>query len=404
MGKRAVKTITTCLLIVALLSCSFSVYAVEYDPDYTEAQEDITNQWLYYVYLTLRAWGIEIQFNDYVGYTDEVGVYLWQLTQQWLETIPSIDSWSALIFPWKWSVDNWGRFKGNENFLQDVQDFSEWLVTELALATDSEYVVQQGMDYVFDDDGNKYYVGYYGSDLVRLATPVYTIDTTYDHESGYTYWNEGRYRTYYRVYNNGYGRFVGVYVQELRSGQYVAAGSTSVPLSNPVDTWYCRFFYYEGGTVGGSYREPGVYFYYSNSLYNGNPSVYTPQYYFHMNLSSAGSDGSLVIVTGDIDIPDNLNPDDSIVIDGDEVTYIQIDWPESIDIGNLPAVISTGELENPEIDQIYTNIPALIEEAGDSMEIMRQIIFRMPDGVLIALYGLLSAGVIFGFLRIMREH
>ena len=72
---------------------------------------------------------------------------------------------------------------------------------------------------------------------------------------------------------------------------------------------------------------------------------------------------SISILTRTINLPDN-DPDysqgDSITIVDNEPDYSIVDWDGSVNVSNLPSIISTGTIDNPELDQIYTNIPPLI--------------------------------------------
>ena len=95
----------------------------------------------YYVWLCMRAWGIEVTYQNFREYTDEVGQQIWQWIIEYLGTLPSaytIDQWIA---PWQSSYDYWGNYQFNSSALEDIQEFVQWLITKLWLTDNSTYYV-----------------------------------------------------------------------------------------------------------------------------------------------------------------------------------------------------------------------------------------------------------------------
>lgn len=126
-----------------------------------------------------------------------------------------------------------------------------------------------------------------------------------------------------------------------------------------------------------------------------------------MNNATIENVGDINIITADIilpiESPDYTNGDSITIIDGDP-DYSIIEWDGEVTVSNLPAIVSTGTINDPGIGEFFGWIPTLVNTAKDSMEFFQQVIFMMPDQVLICMYAVLGAGVLFGILRLMREH
>lgn len=405
MSKRVSKILITSLLVIGMLSCSFSVYAVDADPvpTYPPGYEDYLSQvemnnktMARFIWLLLNSWGIRITYQELEEYNEYVEQHIIEWVIEYLISLPSsytIDQWIA---PWQVGYDYWGNFRGNANMLEDVQEFADWLVDRLSLEDNSTKVINPVMS-----------LGAYN---------LYELNTWYYADRGnsppaYIYiqsgMNNGTSPDYYFVWrdtrDNSYNL---VFLKNLSW-----AGQLAVRLTNDIQDIDTQTVGYRTSTQSWASQSVAPWWIWVVNFNNYYPFGAT---YFSGDNVEFGSfmrnatvtyEGDVKVITGSIVLPpDNptYTPGDGITIIDGEPTYEEITF--SGEITNLPAIVSTGEIDNPEIDQIYTNIPALVEEAGSSMEIFRQIIFRLPDGVLIALYAMLSAGVIFGFLRLMREH
>lgn len=402
-SKRVKKLVVSLLLAISILSCSFSVYAVEgtappVGDNWLLVSNDETAAFL--VWQLLQSWGIDVQYQNISQWTGDVQ----DLVQNWIYDFlgdqPSIESVGAWIADWLFGTDFWGNLVVNNTLLEDVQAFADWLLDKYDLSSNEDIVVN----------------------------PVYSV-------GGYTFYQFGiSYAVNQSIAENPFEAIKFSLEQGNASG-YMIFKNTDMD-DRPNSQWgfvLLSNLNYSSVRLRMQIRENGSFN--NGTLVNfSHPSVSSNGWYYERNqgliyrqgvpegryFEGSGSElieflrnvtvtmeGNIKIVTSLINLPDDdigYSPGDSMTIIDGEPDYSVVDWDGTVNVGNLPAIVSTGRIENPEIDQIYTNIPPLVEEAGDSMEIMRQIIFRMPDGVLIALYAMLSAGVIFGILRIMREH
>lgn len=413
-SNRAIKIAISLLLAISLFCCSFSVYAYD-EGDRVTSQEYL---WAYYIYEFLNSIGIKIEYRGIIEYINEIQDTIIDWAIEYIadeieaELMPSNYSIAKWVAPWQAGYDYWGNLQFNSTMLEDLEDFATWLKAKFSLINDDVIVVNP----VYSLNGyqlynyNQWYPCEYsdGTPYQDYINVNYTIEqgstrplgfffVRYQHAQGHMVCE--CYSVAVTINNMGSNR-IGVYAMD--DGGDINRVSLG---AQPAD----QFWNLSSGGV-----------YYTTNNFVAKPGtgelLWIPgdnvtdltlsqiRNQFLPNLEVV-QEGDIRIVTATISMP-SLDPtyeagDGMTIVDGEPV-YEEIVF--SGEVTNLPAIVSTGEIANPEIDQIYTNIPALVDEAGDSMEIMRQIIFRMPDGVLIALYGLLSAGVIFGFLRIMREH
>lgn len=410
MKSRALKIAVSLLLSASLLCFSFSVYAVDPTPQPTGLPTDYIAEMdkqtmTYYIWLCMKAWGINLTYDESTEFQQAISDQIDNWVLDYIAEQPSIYSVATWIAPWSAALDMWGNYKFNNNLLDDVQDFVDWLVIKLGLIGGNTNTVI-GDNYAINGIYPLYKANQWYDSILYDGTYVNPTDIGYQILD--TNVSDVQYFYIYRTDLNDY---VQVYIFNTTSFQ---AGWTN----------YVRFSMYtdidEQIYVATQYFDPSFL---STSTYGvkymgmqGNNCRIRPRIFdgpemnsnqvlnFYSDMRLVAVDG-MTVNTADLllpaDDPNYTNGDGMVVVDGTP-QYGEVSF--SGEITNLPAIISTGTLENPEIEQIYTNIPPLVEEASGSMEIMRQIIFRMPDEVLIALYALLSVGVIFGFLRIMREH
>lgn len=414
-SKRVKKLVVSLLLAISLLSCSFSVYAVEgtappVGDNWLLVSNDETAAFL--VWQLLQSWGIDIQYQNISQWTGDVQDLIQNWIYDFLGDQPSIESVGAWIADWLFGTDFWGNLVVNQTLLEDVQDFADWLVDKYDLTDNSTEII----DPVYTASGYTFYQTdtWYNAILANGEIPdnvrAFNFITTQGNVSGYI------------IVRN----------TEYEFNQSSGWGVVALSNINPNGTTYLKRTY---SLSDGTQQSTTTLSFSSFTLssqgwyYRWRQGALTPDYgtdqtaivkpygsYFEgtgqeivnfLNNITVVTQGDIKFVISIINLPDTdpaYTPGDSLTIIDGQPDYSEVDWDGTVTVGNLPAIISTGSLENPEIDQIFTNIPPLVEEAGNSMEIFRQIIFRMPDGVLIALYALLSAGVIFGLLRIMREH
>lgn len=415
MNSRALKITVSLLLTVSLLCCSVSVFAEEENPLLQANDQTVA----FLVWQLLKSWGIDVQFNNISEFTVEVQNEITNWIWDYLEEQPSIESIIAWIADWTYGTDFWGNLVVNHTLMDDVRAFANWLVNEKELEDNSTQVLNPTYTVngatVFYSNVLYESEDYYNNGTRYIAMSASPDDFDLD-EGIHPFWCilvNTTYNTFYLLSfklieeNYNYPKY---FIGMTEDGVVEGVQGTSYG-------WQINKFGYSFGL------RP---FFPSSDPLNGYginlPTTFTPLtfasnsnggynmlYYFLESITDFDleieGNNRIVVTEKIIPVPgeDYTSEESMTIIDG-QPTYQEIDWPEEIKVSNLPAIVSTGTIENPEVDQIYTNIPAFIQMAGDTMNGFKQIIFRMPDEVLIVIYAVLSVGVLFGFLRIMREH
>lgn len=91
------------------------------------------------------------------------------------------------------------------------------------------------------------------------------------------------------------------------------------------------------------------------------------------------------------------------IIDG-QPDYSVIQFPDTISVDNLPAVVSTRKIENPHLEDAYRPIQGLINYAKDGISVCTALLYELPDEMVYMWYGMIASIVIWGMIKLMREH
>lgn len=421
------------VLCIATLTFSISVFADDEptptptappieDLEYTPAETLWQNAGVEALWILLNAWGIRITYGDTQEFTEEVRNTMENLVIEYLDSLPSPMSIFSWCQPWLWSVDFWGNARFNESMLEDVESFANWLITKFSLVDDSQEVLN----------------------------PVYTANGAQLYESN----------TYYR--SESYEKDGISYIAMSRSSDFQSSG-TKTPywfvLYNPtLDYWYFIFIrpvgssyelphYFLGLDIGGNegwissdsrswdgITKFGYEFCFVNPYPNGysynNPNLPLNTTYLSFSNDGVGwnylyrfvnslsefnivMEGDTKIVTTAINLPAE-NPDytagDSVTIVDGQPVYVTIDWSSEVTVSNLPAIVSTGSIPvpgdtlNPGMISAYRPISSFINMASDTMRLMTGIIYEFPEEVIIPIYAIMGGMILFGVIKLMREH
>lgn len=409
MNSRAVKIAVSLLLTVSLLCCSVSVFADDVQPTNTPypGTEDhplmVRNfdEIAFIVWQLLESWGIKITYQDISSYTSDVEELIINWIWEFLDEQPSIETIYAWVLDWWFGTDFWGNLVVNDTLLEDVEAFAGWLERKYGLIDNDNLVInpKYAVNGVTLFNLNTYYQAVNKSDLLPNSNWfAIKVDTDEQNNSNngvlgffFVHTHINTYECFFISYSNG--NYVAT--QYGLTYETVEEWAGQVNVSNW--TLNVNNYYYGFSSFHPNMILAGDYF---------QSKSWNDELQFLNNLQVENI-GDYKVVTAEIEFPvenPNYSPGDGMTIVDGQPDYGQVTIPDSISVNNLPAIVSTGTIENPEVDQIYTNIPAFFQMAGDTMNGFKQILFRMPDEVLICLYAVLSIGVIFGFLRIMREH
>ena len=98
-----------CLLI---FSCLAPALATDTPPAPLDEGTNAVEEALitYYIWLCMRAWGIEVTYGDVDGYCQEISDQMMNWIFEYLEDTPSIYSINTWIAPWQANLDYWVNY------------------------------------------------------------------------------------------------------------------------------------------------------------------------------------------------------------------------------------------------------------------------------------------------------
>lgn len=400
--KNGIRVAICVLLVVAVLAMSLSVFADNADTIDDDTLIEINEQLaVYYVWYTMQAMGIDVTVGDVEGFTDEVNNWLLNKIYEFFDTLPSAYTLSTWVAPWQATADYWGNFMGNESMLEDITEFADWLVRVMALQNDQTVVVGYG-DYIQFWNGVKYYPIKYSPILYGNYNILYDYNgaTCYGYASGsnpsgVTYYIAFSRDNRHSVISLQNDAILSYYWVTIVPGQ---TGGTTVQ---------------EGHRTNNSiYNNMSTYpFYYStsNTYHSANLIPYNDMAdtYDDLLLALTGQfeekNDDIEIITGTIDTPDDTTGKTIKIIDGG-YDLIEIEWPSSISVDNLPAIVSTGTVANPGLEAFWGFIPVLAEQTKDAIVLTRGLIYELPEELVVTFYAVMGGLILFGIIKLMREH
>lgn len=417
MGKgRIVKLVVCLMLVMSTLTLSFSVLAVDPSPSPSPSlppmDEGLPVVWeefgRYSVWLLLKSWGINITYGETVEFTDELGDYLDSLVLDFLDATPSIGSLYSWTAPWLWQDDFWGNLRYNNSMLEDVQDFADYLISLFELG-DNENIQLGGNENISGITIYQCDRWYRSSQYTDNSHTQFVKVGLQENDSALSYWRDETEIRYFYIYmDNKY------YYTLISPVAYTNVQFRMLWKDTEAS---------ESDNLGGPYtsvnnlRSSGLYW--SGNVQTGSAAIVIPEgciplYANNMQqITSFIDTGEIVtedeygIVTEIINLPDNdptYTEGDSVIIEDGNPIYITVEWPDRISIDNLPAVISPTTITDPDLEGVYGEVTPFIRTFSGGMDMMRSIIMQLPEEVIACLFALMGAIIIFGFIKIMREH
>lgn len=402
------------VLIVGVLAMSLSVFAV----DFTDRVNSYEYLWAYYIYQFLSSIGIDVTYRDIVGYTDEVQDTIIDWVVNYIADLIEADSQPSnytiaqWVAPWQAEYDYWGNLKYNSTMLEDMQDFAEWLKQKFSLVDNTTVVINPvitlGNYQLYEP--NKVYIaarypngtplGIYLSLQITTQAPYYFIYTLTDYDAG---------MPYFCLLNN-----------PLDQAFSITGEGNALRFSDDLNTWSLATTVSSGNSAT-TFRgyTTGTTQYMSSSMnrqipQDANVWVGTRRE-FAAFLANAelNIEGDVKFVTSNIVLPED-NPsytpgDGMTIIDGvPEYSVINID---NVTVDNLPAIITQGKIpdvsndeENPGFSVPWQAINGLIQYVAAPAGAIMALVNEAPVEGVIMLYALIGGIIIFGMIRIMREH
>lgn len=391
--------ITAVILAVILMLCPLSTCFA--------ASEIVTEEILYLIWETLKAWGINIVENGVSEFTENVEHWLNGTLDDYLnqEINEVLDTWITGL---EWTIDNFGRRLLNGTGVTQLYLFAIWLKNQFNLSDDQTNALPTGNGQI-NING---VIGYADAIVANYYWQSYSYIYNYDIIKS----------------NTDYPVFFYAYVSTLAGTQKACVGAYS---ETP---FMVQVTIYNSGTDTTNYQNylaeeyNGYYFVdlvagsnlnYWNAYNNRNTKPYGENPYLNNysltecktllagQLIPAG-EADVNINTGTISFP----PGDPsyqtgysmIYYDDGSVAYLDINWPDSISADNLPAVVSTGSISDPEIRSVWLPVRAFVNYFKSGFDIMTQIIYRMPDEIVSMALAIMGGMIIFGTIKLMREH
>lgn len=398
-----------CLLI---FSCLAPALATDTPPAPLDEGTNAVEEALitYYIWLCMRAWGIEVTYGDVDGYCQEISDQMMNWIFEYLEDTPSIYSINTWIAPWQANLDYWGNYQFNDSLLEDVQDFVDWLCNLLGATDNSTIIINPN-----------YVIGGYN---LYESNKWYEIDTAgqytamYD-DFGYFRINTGNQTVkFFVVFYNDAMQFMLVdntawsidytllITDDFHNIGRAGSGSQGYYNVNGQGVYYNAIsFPYNSSNNAIWYPSGGTYFY-SNANWQ-NWSSYNTDIKQFMNTAVITEIGDTKVICSDIILPvDNpdYTPGDSIHIVDNQPDYLQIEWNGEVTVSNLPAIVSTGTVQEPGLQDAFSPIIAVIDYSADAIAAIVGIMYEFPEEVIIPIYALMGAIIVFGTIKLMREH
>lgn len=395
MKKKTIMRCASAVIALILFLCPLSIcFATDPTPAPTspaiQQVNDLAKEVIYYyIWIYLRSVGINVEYGDIEEYTGAINDWIETELLEWLDTVPGIGTIDQLLYPWKffWNPD--GYLVGNQSFLDDIRDFTEYLID------------------IFDLDDNE---------TVQTSTSGYSIDELIVYALPY-------------VYSNSAGT-QGVTVSVISSATdvYYAVNRASssattakvVPISLGTGSVNVHEYYTSGGYTDTSYtlvNRSGTPWYYSDQLPGMSAGRFTNNGYvtytiteirsaLDANNSVTSYGNGVYIITNTINAPSATDADgtNSIVITPSGNIYTPQDWDGTIYVDNLPAIVSTGSIPNPGFGDVFLPLRAFVNTFSEGMAIVKDVVFHLPTEALAIFYAIMSITVIFGALHMFKEH
>lgn len=380
------------IMVITVLFSTVSVFADEevQITDVSYAQDIWDSLILDYVIKTLHAWGIYVSADQIEMWETQLMEYIYE----YLESIPSIGGFARWIAGWSFSSDYWGNTIGNKSFLEDLEDFVNWLINKLGLVSGDDLTLPS----------NAYSLG----PITVYTFPLYMINIDNSHNVELRQIRADVANVYaaitgeHSIIDMKQGSTATVaYNWYDTNGQQLLNGSLTHGLNTTLGSWKVNSKTHDTNVAGNSSQYTVVF--------QEGYKVYNEETVFDAikNNSFVTSQG-LTIHARDIMLPSqdpDYTPGDSILIDGDgQAIYITIEWPESIAVNNLPAVIARNNINNPGIASIWHYVTDTVDNFDDGVNLVRGVIYSVvPSPYLLLAYAALVLLLVFGLIKVARK-
>lgn len=400
------------MMVVTVLAMSLSVFATDPSPSPTPEldeglgaiQDEILSR---YIWACLNAWGIHIKYQDMDGFYDEVESQILSWVMEYLASLPSAYTINQWVAPWQSGYDYWGNLMLNNSALEDIQEFAEWLIGEYDLQDNDSQVINPNYSYGAYNlyQTNKWYVvspyGDYnvGVDdygMLKITTPsdMLFMPVFYTNGLGFILFDNGQWNSSYEFLNT----------DDFNNVISTAAGSQGSYTSTPDGWYYNQISFPNNSSYTKTWYPSGGNYFVSTSNYM-NWYLSDSDIRRYLNNSHIVQTGDTAIITTLIALP----PDNPDYTSGDGITIID-GTPQYSDITfsgvieNLPAIVSTGTVTNPGLDTFWGFIPVLAEQTKDAIVLTRGLIYELPEELVVTFYAVMGGLILFGVIKLMREH
>lgn len=448
---RVLKSTVCILLMVTVLALSFSVYADDPEPSPTPAPtpqpvlnptsdssvfstwmsnttitQAIDDSWgalgVYGIWAILNGFGISVSVDGVSEWSDVMYLTIQSMLDEFLDTLPSIN-YTRWILPWEFGFTNTGLFTGNSTMLDDVESFVRWLQNKYSLQNNQSYTInavtmivsynQEGVPVYIPTtavDGDTWKVNYTGVRDPFEGLIGFQFGQVYQLVSGY----------YFRLILDNNNK---VRMQICLNDEFVTLNKdvALLDISTFNRTWENArpqrdgwnghnqvYVMYKANTSYNAFDYGFVtYAFTYNSQKDGGQMYQTATmsasefltYFMPQSMGTTFDTGVIVYPSED---PTYTIGDAVVVQNGDNI-YIQVEI-SNVTVDNLPAVVSIGTIEPPELTTFYNPISALISYTSDAMAAIIGIMYEFPGEIIIPVYAIMGAIALFGIIKIMREH
>lgn len=349
---------------------------------------------------TLKGWGIEILESGFTDITENVKQWLTGQLYEYLqeELHETFDYW---ITGMQFFRDQFGRLIGNDEYVKAADEFADHLRLAFGI-TDNSVVYLEAVQSIGDLDLYQFPVYcfvYEEGNTNRTGESILKINSQTD---GAPLWavpcRFNEYSDTCLALTNQGNVSISYQLQVLDSGASPTVGSGTITrdfnellgtdwraknllTSYKTETRYAIF---EGVQLS---LQQVLNILHNNSIIE-NEGIYANSDTINLPSSDPNYEDGYSII---------YYPDGTI-------GYLDINWPETITVDNLPAIVSTGSIRNPDIDSVFLPIKAFITTFSDGIGLMTQLVYNMPSEIVGMALAIMSGIIIFGVIRIMKEH
>lgn len=359
-----------------------------------EATEILVEEIINIIWDTLRAWGVRILHDN--GYDGNVREWIWQKWNEYSEQ-ELHQSFNVWLNGMDFVIDNFGRMAGNTTFLVAINTFAHWLQNELGWSDNTVYTY-----------GDTYEIN--GLTVYTLPLMVLVNETGQGAYQGWTnYWYDGN-TPIYIVFQDDPSVTAYAFCSSSFTMYSDAYNANNENVSTKTTTGNATSRIYGLTTSNSNWVSTSVSKTGIDLIANGFVSYSYDEIIAALKTDSLLPGDPIEVEVGTQDYPPL--PSDPDYVDGMSIIYypdgtigyLQLDWPDSVSVDNLPAIVSTGRISNLDVSSVTLPFSSFVSMMGDGLDLITDIIYNFPSAIVAFALAIISATIVFGVIKVLKEH